>query len=249
MFKPRTFYEVVWHTFDSYFRNFNLLVLFSVPFLIVFPLALLLPNFAGLGGIFLRFGSISRDIGLLNLALIAVAFCISLLLFSFCLVAINMVIKTERTLKTLPIYEFQKVENYTLKLFTVFFIAFVISLAANLYLYEFGLHTTLGALISLVASIIVVFAPQAIVIDDQAVKYVPKMSLSVLFKRFPYFLSYLLIAVFLIGIIGQIFISLAPYIGSAEYAQLFAVAINALFIVPFLEVLKAQIYLSKYTLL
>ncbi len=247
--KPDSFSGVLWHTLDSYSRNFKFLLLFAIPFLIVLPLALLLPNFASFGGIFLRFGSISRDLGLLDLLVIAVAFCISLLLFSFGLVAINMVVKTERTLKTITFYEFEKIEMYTFKLFAVFFVAFLVSLAANIFLYEKGLHSTLGALISLIASLLVVFAPQAIVMDNQSPKYVPKMSLSVIFKKLPLFIGYLLVAILLIGIVSQLFISLAPSIGTPATAQLLAVAINALLIVPFLEVLKAQIYLSKYTLL
>ncbi len=247
--RPDSFSGVLWHTLDSYTRNFKFLLLFAIPFLIVLPLALLLPNFASFGGIFLRFGSISRDLGLLDLLFIAVAFCVSLLLFSFGLVAINMVVKTERTLKTVSFYEFEKIEMYTFKLFAVFFFAFIISLAANIFLYEKGLHSTLGALVSLIASLLVVFAPQAIVMDNQSAKYVPKNSISVIFKKLPLFIGYLVVAIVLIGIVSQVFISLAPSIGSTATAQLLAVAINALLIVPFLEVLKAQIYLSKYTLL
>lgn len=247
--RPDSLATVLWHSFDTYSRNIKFLLLFSVPFLIVLPLALLLPNFAALGGIFLRFGSISRDISLPYLLLISAAFCISLLLFCFALVAINMIIKTERTLKTISFYEFEKIELYTFKLFAVLFVAFVLSLAANLLLYEYGLHSTLGTLVSLVISALVVFAPQAIVIDNQQAKHAVGMSLSILLRKFPLFLSYLAIAALLVLIVGQLFISLTPFIGTPEASQLLAVAVNALFIVPFLEVYKAQVYLAKYTLL
>lgn len=247
--RPDSLAGVFWHTFDSYFRNLKFLLLFSVSFLVVMPLALFLPNFPSLGGIFLRFGSISRDIGVPELALISIAFCVSLLVFSFGLVAINMVVKTERTMKTVSFYEFEKIEHYTLNLFLVFFVVFLASLAANLVLYEYGLHATLGAVVSLLASLVVVFAPQAIVIDNQQAKHVPKMSLSVIVKKFPLFLSYLVAAVVLILIVGQLFIFLTPFIGTPEAAQLLAVAVNGFFVLPFLEVLKTQVYLSKYTLL
>ncbi len=247
--RPNTLSGVLWHTLDSYGRNFKLLLLFSLPFLIVFPLALLLPNFSSLGGIFLRFGSISRDIGLPELALIAVAFCISLLLFSFGLVAINFIVKTERTLKTISFYEFEKLEGYTFKLFAVFFLVFIISLAANIAVYEYGLHATLGALVSFIASLVVVFAPQAIVMDGLPAKYVPRASLSIIFKKFPMFLAYLVAAVLLLLGIGQVSIVLSSVIGNPITAQLLAVVVNAVLIIPFLEVLKSQIYLSKYSLL
>ena len=247
--RPDTLTGVLWHTIDSYLRNLKFLLLFSVSFLIVMPLALLLPNFASMGGIFFRFGSISRDIGILDLALIAVVFCISLLLFSFGLVAVNMIVKTERTMKTVTFYEFEKIEQYTFKLFSVFFIVFLTSLAINMVLYEYGLHATLGALVSLIASLLVVFAPQAIVIDNQKARHVPQMSLSVIFKKLPLFLMYSVIAIVLIALVTEVFILLAPAIGHPVSAELLAVAVNGLLVLPFLEVLKAQVYLSKYTLL
>lgn len=247
--RPDTIGGVLWHTVDSYLRNLKFLLLFSVSFLIVMPLALLLPNFASMGGIFFRFGSISRDIGLVDLALIAVVFCISLLIFSFGLVAVNMVIKTERTMKTISFYEFEKIEHYTFQLFSVFFIVFLASLAINMALYEYGVHSTLGALVSFVASLLVVFAPQAIVIDNQQSRHVPQISLSVIFKKLPLFFTYSVIALVLIALVTQVFISLAPAIGHPISAELLAVAVNGFFVLPFLEVLKAQVYLSKYTLL
>ncbi|MBI4406343.1 hypothetical protein HY571_00325 [Candidatus Micrarchaeota archaeon] len=247
--KPGSLSSVLWHTFDSYSRNFSLLLLFSVPFLVVFPLALLLPSFSSLGGIFLRFGSISRDVALLDVFIIAIAFCLSLLLFSFGLVAINMIIKTERTLKTLPIYEFQKVELYTFRLFLVFFVAFLLSLGANVFLYEFGLHSTVGAFISLLFALLVVFAPQVVVVDDQKPRHVPAMSLKIIRNKFSLFLSYLVIGLVLVLLLGFVLTSFSSSLGHPETPHLIAAVVNALFLVPFLEVLKTQVYLSKYSLL
>ncbi len=247
--KPDSLTGVLWHTLDSYKRNFALLSLLSLPFLVVFPLALFLPNFVSLGGVFLRFGSISRDVAPLGILLISIAFCVSLLLFSFSLVAINMIIKTERTLKTISFYEFERVERYTLKLFAVFFLVFLLSLAANILLYEYGLHSTFGALFSFFASLLVVFAPQAIVIDNQQAKHVPAISLSLALKKLPLFLVYTAAAVVLLLVIGYLSVSLISLFGSSETAKLVGVVINALIVLPFLEVLKTQVYLSKYSLL
>ncbi|MDO8661209.1 MAG: hypothetical protein Q7K43_04930, partial [Candidatus Woesearchaeota archaeon] len=202
-----------------------------------------------LGGIFFRFASLGEGLSIFEMGLIAVAFCISLLLFSFGLVAVNMAIKTQRTLKQISFYDFEKVEQYTVKLFSVFFAVFLFSLVANLLLYDYGLHSTFGALISLLAALAVVFAPQVIVIDNQPAKHVVSMSLSVLSKKCTMFLMYVIVAVLLLAINSSIFIALGPAIGNFSITQFLAVAVNALFIVPFLEVLKAQIYLSKYTLL
>ncbi len=247
--KPGSFNSVLWHTFDSYKRNFPLLLLFSVPFLVVFPLALLLPSFSSLGGIFLRFGSISRDVALLDVFVIAVAFCISLLLFSFGLVAINMIIKTERTLKTLPFYELQKVELYTFRLFLVFFVAFLLSLGVNVFLYEYGLHASLGALISLLFALLVVFAPQVIVVDDQKPRHVPAMSWRTILNKFPLFFTYVVIGFVLVAFLGLVVTSFSSSLGHPETPHLVAAVVNALIILPFLEVLKTQVYLAKYSLL
>src|SRR3989338_4537056 len=187
--KMEQFVGLLKHAFGSYFKNIRLISFFSVPFLIAFPVSLLLPNFVAMGSIYLRIGSvISGDLKPTEIALILGLALVSMLLFSFALVAINMLIRSQRTLMKMTFYEFERIEHYTYQLFYLYLLAFAPVFLVNLYLYQYGLHPTVGALVAAIAALGVLFAPPAVVI-------------------------------------------------------------NALLILPFLEVLKVQIYLSKYTIL
>ena len=73
-----------------------------------------------------------------------------------------------------------------------------------------------------------------------------KRSASILFNRFYYFLFFICLASILLLVNGYLFLHLQDYWAYAGYA---GIAVNALMITPFLEVLKAQIFLSKYSLL
>lgn len=241
-----SFSEVAFHTFDAYGKNFKLISFFSFPFAIVFLLSTKFENFIALSGIFLRYGSIQADITPFDALLTIAAFLLSLAIFSYALVAINLVIKSQRTLKRLTHYEHEKIEANTIRMFTVFLAVFVITLLLNLFLYDYRLTTSIGLFLSAILSLVIIFVPQALVIDDLSITNAIYMSISIIFRRFPYFLALLLIAGFLILLNTAIFMELAQTVSFARYL---AVLVNAILILPFLEVLKVQIYLSKYTVL
>ncbi len=241
-----SFSEVLSHTFTAYGKNFKHILFFSFPFALVFLLSLMFENFVSLSGLFLRYGSIQTDLTPFNALVIIAVFLVSLAVFSFTLVGINLVIKSQRTLKRLTHYENEKIEANTMRMFTVFLAAFVIILLLNLFLYDFRLTSSVGLFLASVLSLIIIFVPQALVIDDLSITNAIYMSISVIFRRFTYFLAFLLIAMFLIAINTAVFIELGS---TVPYARYLAVLVNALLIMPFLEVMKVQIYLSKYTVL
>ncbi len=237
---------IIDHTLEAYKKNFKLISFFSFPFAIVFLLSTLLQNFLSLSGIFLRYGSIQTDLSAIDAVIIVGVFLLSLLFFSFALVAVNLVIKSQRTLKRLTHYEHEKIEINTAKMFTLFLAVFVLILVINLLLYDFQLTSSLGLLFSLLISLVILFAPQAIVIDDLSITHALYMSISIIFRRFTYFLAFMAIASFLILLNTQIFMGMESAIPFSRYL---AVLVNALIILPFLEVMKVQIYLSKYPVL
>jgi hypothetical protein len=240
------FLGLVEHAFDAYGRNIKLLSFLSVPFLISFSLSFLLPNYVASSGIFLRFGSMLKDLSLWESFFVIVVFLVSLFLTAFALAAINTVIKAQRTLHRLTRIEVEKIEGDTVKLFAVFMLAFFAILLINLLLYDSRLYTTVGALASFLISLAVIFAPQAIVIDNLSIRRSIEMSFSIVGRRLWYFILFLAVAAVLILLNTWIFLSLDAVFPLAKYVSLVT---NALLILPFLEVLKVQLYLSKYTLL
>ncbi|MBI5228910.1 hypothetical protein HY991_02280 [Candidatus Micrarchaeota archaeon] len=243
------FGDILENSYEAYARNIRLISFFSVPFLLAFLLVIVfkLPIYVANGGIFLRFGSIERgDLSITDTLSITVVFLVALFLFSVALAAINLLMKSQRTLVRLTTENIVQVEGNTFKLFTVFLLAFFITLVANVYLYRYFLNNTVGAFIALLVSLAVVFVPQAVVIDGLGIIKSVKMSFSVVSRRATYFVFFLLIAAALLVLNALIFLWLSGFLPALIYLPL---VINALVILPFLEVLKTQIYLSKYTLL
>ncbi|HII39459.1 TPA: hypothetical protein HA318_05670 [Candidatus Micrarchaeota archaeon] len=244
------FGSLVVHAWQAYFRNIKLISFFSIPFLICFPLVLAMPNFTALGGIFLRFASVQRELGIVDGALILAALAVSLLLFSFAIVAVNLLIKSQRVLLSLTSRDLEAVETGTFKLFWVYAIVFAFVLAINYALYDYGLHSTLGALVSFIAAAAVFFVPQAIVIENIELRHVVERSVSIALRRLPYFVGLLAIAALLLLVNTWIFLQIGSSMGeNALYARYAAIVVNALFVLPFMECLKTQVFLSKYTIL
>jgi len=242
------FRSLIRHALNAYERNFKLISFFSIPFLIAFPAAFLLPNFTSLGATFLRLTSVRMDLTPVDALFIGVVFLVSLLLFSFALVAINVVIRAQRTLTRLTQEEIDRIETGTFKLFFIFLLAFAIVFLANIFLFESSPqnYRWMGSLFAFIVSLLVLFAPQAIVIDDLRLWHALRMSVSIIYRKLPYFFYFLVLACALVLFNDWIFISLQQAVSGARFI---AIVTNALLIVPFLEVLKVQIYLSKYELL
>ncbi|MFA6049381.1 MAG: hypothetical protein WC792_05560 [Candidatus Micrarchaeia archaeon] len=242
------FLRLLAQSVDAYLENIRLISLFSIPFLVALPLSLALPNFSSLGAIFLRIGSVRTDLTPLDAVFIVAAFAIALFVFSATLVGINMVVKSQRTMMKLTRYELERLEEHSFRLFFIYLAVFIASLAVNLALYPSGLHSTLGALFAFAAAAVVLFAPQAVVIDNMAASHAVQLSASLFVRRFPYVVSFFVFAALLI-VLNAFIALLLQQAGLGALAAVLAIAVNALFILPFLEVLKTQIYLSKYTIL
>lgn len=247
----QNFQTVFSHAVRAYGHNIKLISLFSVPFLVAFPLALLLPNYTAFSGIFLRPDTIGSQATLVELALMLAVVLVSILLYSFSLASVNAVVRAQRTMVTLRNLDFQRVEETTFRIFGVLLLVFFLIFAFSLLMVQFGLFNgqasmALRALFGLIVAMAAIFAPQAIVIDHASVENAIVLSVKMISNKTAYTVGFLAAACVLVALNTQVFIWLGQYAG---LAPLLGLAVNALVISPFLEVLKVQIYLSKYTLL
>jgi hypothetical protein len=241
--------EIFQKTFEAYGKNFKTVSFFSIPFLIAFPVALFLSNYASLGSIFLRLDSIKTDMTPMDLGIIILLPVISMLLFSFALVVINMIVTSQRSMNKIAFYEMEKIEQRTWHLFEIFLAGFIISFLADVFLYQYGLHPTIGALFSALVALALLFVPQSVVIDGHRGMTAIRKSISTVSHRFPYVVLFLCVSAVLVLANDAIFINVSQNASAFSYARYAAIVVNALVILPFLEVFKVQVYLSKYTIL
>ncbi len=245
-----SFVTAVSNALRAYRENLKLISFFSIPLLIAFPLLLLLPNYASLGGIFLRLGSLGVDVSPVEVAYMLLVLGVSLLLFSFGIVSINSVIRAQKTFNKIKHVEIERMEEATFRMFVLLAIVFVAVFAFNLLLYQAQLderlRIILNSLFALGASLMVLFAPQAIVLDNARTENALRLSSSLLSKKPGAVVSLLVLGGALVTLNSFIFTSLQP---AFYYAPFIGLAINSLVLVPFLEVLKVQLYLAKYSLM
>ncbi len=247
------FFGILENSFHQYFKNLKIISLFSIPFLLAYPLLLMLPNYSAMSGIFLRLGGLTTDISLTALLFIIFAFLASLLLFSFTIVLLNMLIKSLRTINKIRFYDLEKMDSKVFRVFTVYLTGFLIIFIVNLLLLDYN-FTSLQPLISTLVSSIVflalIFIAQGVVVDDLSVWNSIYMNTWVISRDFGNFLLFLVFSAVLLLVNSWIFVSLPAFFpGSDVVFRIMSVCINGLFLLPFLEILKVQIYLNKYTIL
>lgn len=233
---------------NAYFDNVKLVSFFSVPFLLAFLIPLLVPTptYVALGASFLRTGSMYVDISMLEAAAIVASFMLSLFLVSFAVVAINIVIKSQRTFTSIQSAVINGIGKYVLSVFWLYLTAWAIMLIFNLVGYEFGVNNWLTPIVGLAVSLPLFYAPTAIVIDDQPPFYAVKASLNMVAKKFGLFVMWIVLAIASISAVDIIFIALG---NSLPYSRFLVLTVNSLFILPFLIMYQVQIYLTKYTIL
>ncbi|MEM4254768.1 MAG: hypothetical protein QXR53_00365 [Candidatus Norongarragalinales archaeon] len=240
------FTEILLHAVDAYFKNSKLILAFSIPFLISFPLSLLLPNFVALSGTFLRLGSVKLDLSAADVLVTIIALLISMLFFAFAIASINVVVKSQRTLNRLTSRDVELIEGATFNLFFIFLTAFAAIVGFNLLIAEYGIPQVWGTAFALVVSSIVLFAPQAAVLEETSLSHSVARSVSLIRRKLPYFALFLAVAALLFIINTWLFIEISKAWPAARFLSLVT---QSLVVLPFLEVLKVQIYLSKYSLL
>ncbi|HIH19924.1 TPA: hypothetical protein HA244_01510 [Candidatus Micrarchaeota archaeon] len=240
------FGKVLEHAWVAYSKNLKLISAFSIPFLIAFPLSFLLPNFVAMSAAFLRIGSVKLDLGVLDVLIIVLAFIASLVFFSFAVAAINVVIRSQRTLNRLTSRDMEAIERATVNLFFILLTAFAAIVGFSLLLFENGIDVFWSGVFSLVVSSMVLFAPQAVVIEDASLSGAVAKSVLLIRRKPGFFLLFVVFAAVLFLINTWVFLELSKGLWFARFVSLI---VQSLLILPFLEVLKTQIYLSKYALL
>ena len=253
--------EVIQHSIEAFGKNAKLVLFFSVPFLLAFAIPLLspMPTYVSIGATFLRTGSMFIDLTYFDVGLIFVSSLASLFLISFALVSINLVIKSQRTMTNIRTEVLEGIEKYTMTIFLLYTLTLVLSLAVLLLSHEYQLDDLATPLFSFFVSLLLFYAPAAVVIDDLRPVEALKMSLYMIRRKFLLFVLWLLVGFILLSVIDEVFILLPPVLTSimnsfgvaidVTWGRYVVLVLNSMLVMPFLVILQTQSYLTKYTIL
>ncbi len=227
------------NAFKKYKSNIKLVM--STSLLLIFTLFLVNPLFSLAGG------SLNVTYDLLNqnpliILLTIVAFLA--IVFAYTLVQTLVVYRVQQE------YGFDKRNSFEikrpflelLKFNASFFLLLYIGLC---FLFDFGLlNNVLVNICLLILTALFWFIPQIIIMEKQSAEYALIINLNYIKKNWVYFV-YLFVAVFILTLVTYIIDALfGVFTGPIIATVLFVV-----FVIPFIEILKTEVYLDKYNLL
>jgi hypothetical protein len=242
--------NVVQATFYTYFKNIKQVLFFSFSFLITFliPIFAGMPTFIALAGIFLRSGGIFLTLSLKDSLVIAISMVASLFFLSIGIVAINLLIKAQKTYTRTSKSKLREFSIYTFKVFLILLVFSFFQILLSLLGYLYNLQEAMY-LIVFILSLFIFYAPAGVVIDELSIKNSLVYSIKFIFRKFHYFLIWLVFGTFLISIVTFICSELKGFIFGFPVGEFLALAINSFFVAPMLIILQAESFLRKYPLL
>lgn len=234
------------YTNEIYRKNFKLIMLAALPGLIglLIPLIFVPTTYNALGGVYLRTGNIT-EMSLTEIGVMMGAMLVSIYMMSFAIVSINIVIKSQRTMRLVGRRVIESLGTTTLSVFMMFLIASLLLVLIQLLTFELQMQEFLAPLLNMAVGLVMLFLPAAIVIDEVRPYRALQRSVKLLKKKWKLVFTWLIIALFLLSVIDWILLAIVPH----PFASWLVLIFNSLLIMPYLIVLLGQIYISKYTIL
>lgn len=239
--------NILRHSVSTYFSNIYLIILSSLSFILAFliPIFASFPTYNDVGGVLLRTASVYLNLNPFNTAIIVVSVLFSLLFLSFAMVAINIVVKHSRTQTKIKSEVIRGIEKYTGNVFVVLFIATAILVLTNILTFNSGYSGIVTTIVALVITPFIFYAPASVVIDEANAIRSVRASLKFFFKRFDYFIVWLVIAMVLLTVFDLLFIT----VSGTAISRYIMLIFSSLFILPFLVLLQGELYISRFKLL
>lgn len=240
--------DVLKNAIETYTKNIGMILFFSIPFLL--SLVLLLPPFSpapvftALGGYFLRSGSIP-EMTMTDFITIILSAGISLLFISLAAVAVTLVVKASRTRTKVSAEAMRNLGRYTLTVFAIFVGIKVLEFLFLSYLISINMNELPALVLDFIVSLGLFYVAPAVVLEEK--KPVPALvsSFNHVIRRPLNFIMWLLIAFIMIYVFSSL--SFMMFL-DPMMRQGFIILMNSAVVLPFLVVLQAHLYLSKYTI-
>jgi hypothetical protein len=230
---------------DFYLNRLNLIIVFSIPFILAFLIPVLVPapTYTALGGVFLRTGSLP-ELSILDIIITAVAYVLAVFIISDTIVNINIIIRSKRTLTSIKHEVFSAMGTYAMRIFYIYTMALLLFFIAQLLTYENPLQPWIYPLFTVVISGLLFFVPPAVVIDNSDTPTAIRRSVAMALRNPHMVLLWILISLLSLSALKLI----ADLVFSSPFSGYFVLLINSLLLLPFLTVLQTQMYMERYPL-
>jgi len=174
---------------------------------------------------------------LVGLFLLFYSFFISIILFS--------VRKSLSNLK-IQFYLQEMIQKFTLRIFVFYALFCLLFFLLTVALLSAGTHILVTSLLLFVVSFLLLFVPQAVVVDEEGLKHALLTNFEFLSKHPGSFLRVAVIGAVLLALLQILEFAMAQFTMLAPYVSLF---IALVFILPFLEIMKTYQYMMRFDLI
>lgn len=231
-------------TLQLYLANTKSAVVFGV-LLVFVALFLQFSNvFASSGSMFYNYTFAGMDA--IGVVAEIIALLVFLALYSAFVSIVVFSVRAEMSHVRMHYYIQEMLEKFALRIFA-FYILLVFGLAAIGYLLvNAGVDVLAANLLMLAIALALLFVPQAIVIDEKGLRLALYHNFEFIAKNIPAFIMIVLVSAVILLVVPLAELALDSFWYSGGIGS---IVIVLLFAVPFIETLKAQIYMLKFKMI
>ncbi len=227
-------------TFRKYFENYKIILSLSVLFL--FLLFLINPIFSVFGGnLNISYNILDQVPGDIILTIIS---CL-VIIFVYSLIQTVLIYRIGSDYKISDRVQARDIKSHFIKLTKFNWVFFLLMYGISVVLYNlFLLNNIIISLVLLIITLMLWFVPQVIIMEKESIGASIIISTKY-WKRNWFFMISLFVAAFLLMFITYIIdIAFGSIVG-----PIISIFVFVIFIIPYIEILKTEVYLNKYRLL
>ncbi|MBU1121068.1 hypothetical protein KJ660_04290 [Candidatus Micrarchaeota archaeon] len=235
---------IVRNALGDYFENIKLSLLFGVLLVFVFFFLFFSNLFISSGSIFLEYSLNEVNIGVLALEIAVIA--VFLVFYSAFVSLIIFNVRNKLNKVKVDYYLKDKLHRFSLKLFVFLLVYFIVLFFLSSLLVFFSLPVWIVNLLLLIVSLFFLFLPQAIVVDEDSITHCIANNLEFMSKNILPVIKIIVVSMVLIAVIALAEYALDVVALIGRYISLIILLV---FVVPFIEVMKTRLYMTKFTLI
>lgn len=238
------FFVVLARAWQEYLANIKIAMAFVLLGVFVFFFVLFSNAFVSSGSVFFEYSLLKS--GLLNSVFEIAIMLVYLLFFSLFLSVLIFAVRHDLNEVRMQHYLVEKLPKFVFTNFLFLLLFAMLAIAVSVLLLSVGVHVAIIAFVLLLVSIVFMFVPQSIVVDEERITNAVLNAVQFFFSNIRLSLAVLVISAALLFFIPLIEIGFDQFSFAGRFVSLLLVLV---FVLPFIETLKTVAYLTKFELI
>ena len=232
--------------FREYVENFKVALAFALLAVFVGVFSYFENISFSSGSMFLEYSRIADPF---NATLVVAAFIVFTWFYSLLISAVILSVRRNLSKIKVEFYLSEMIRKFTVKIFILYLFLGLFSIAIGSYLTLYGYEILLANTLFLLIGMLLIFVPQAIVVEELGLWHAILENLAFIRKNFKRFFLVLFAGAIILLIIGIIEYALDVVALEMFAGRFVSLILVLVFAVPFIETLKTYLYMLKFNLI